>query len=318
MALDNYESILKVFANTTDTVVTPQSVVDGGKDKNKWMREGDGTSLNIHEGAGFDFRYHVLKTFFLVFREDIQTTYTTTTGGYYGTSTTTHNGPKIPKYHYVTYYLGYHGNETWFDDKNGEWNRFVNGPVEFLGPIANYGDTDTTSAKSLEAASVAVAGVSLLMQEWSGHFTRWTKELNVKGSELQGTAAGVLKQHIDYFAKQMAIVHDALDASKAATNLQKNANTLATTARTLANDIAMWAISNHPIYAMNKVFREIVDKIPTLRRWARPSGTRWWPAATRRPWSTTPPAGIRTRPPRSSGASSSRRPRTSGWPRSRP
>ena len=245
MPFDTYENILKIFADSTDVVIDRQAVVDGGTDKNKWLKDGAGVSHTIAPGEEFKWNYHRGKAFWLTFVEPYQTTYTTTTtyGGYYGNTqvTTTHNGPVINKYHYFTYVLAYAGNTEWMNDKNSEWYKFANGPSEYLNQLAFYGDTDTTSAKSLEAAAVAVTGVIRVMEDWSALFKRWADELNVKGSQLQGTAAGVLKQHLQYFSNEMKIVHDGLVDSNAATNLQNNANTLAQTARKVASAISDWA-----------------------------------------------------------------------------
>ncbi len=305
MALDNYEAILKLFAGTTDAITDRQAVVDGGPDKTKWIKDGDWISRHVTLAEGtWVFTADKWKIFTIRFDDTVKTGGETTTGGYYNNISVTSPVKETTTNYSFDYVLGYRVNHDWFNNKSAEWLKFSSTPTDYLEKIGAWGDTDTTSSKSLEAASVAIAGMTTLMETWSGEFTKWAGELNAKGSQLQGTAAGVLKQQLTYFAEQMKIVQNELVDSKAQANLLSNARTLATTAKQLAADIDTWRSPTPPGRLWTRSSRPTSwTSSRLLRPWATRSSRSSRPAGTRKSCSTTPAPGTGTRTCRSSGPS---------------
>src|SRR6187549_196892 len=117
MAYDKYETILKIFAGSTNTITDRQAVVDGGTDKNKWIKDGDGISHNVLLTEGvWQFTADLWHVYTIPFDDTTTSSGSTSYGGYYNNIPITTPGKTSTTNYKFAYVLGYRVNHDWFNN----------------------------------------------------------------------------------------------------------------------------------------------------------------------------------------------------------
>jgi len=268
--LNKMEAIVQEFAGVDDPLPPDrQAVVNGG------------TDTDTTKQAWIDGPHWVGKV--LQDTDDVPTgfDYTLTLNFYYPNVTSGGNSAydsgdgwaiqtKVPSY---KFFMGYSPN-PWFDDQAGAYQKWLQRPLAILAEITRSPyENDQVSGRSLFAGGEAVNDVLNLMKDWKVTFTNWSKEIAVTGSDLQGSAAGLMKEQLEYFAAQMGSIADKLDGNGVPQAINNAAAQLNKTVQKLFDDISNWQMltSNTPQAAMSSLwFDKVVNPMLGGLYWAPP------------------------------------------------
>ena len=146
--------------------------------------------------------------------------------------------------HY-TYVTGANFNWSWFNDSSKPWQVFIHYPSDILHPLASWPyENDDYSPNSVTFAANMVTGINQLLEKWIPQFNSWADDVNAPGGDFQGSAAGVLKQHLTAFRVQLQGISDQLTNPGLAADLNSTAGNMVQVAKDLSAAFDSWWSSN--------------------------------------------------------------------------
>jgi hypothetical protein len=153
-------------------------------------------------------------------------------------------------------------NDSWFSASADPWQQFSLGPQYILNNITSSPwQSDVFSPSSFYYAGTLVGNLAGLIQSWQQSFHQWADDVDVSGSDWQGSAAGVFKHTLQTFESQLGALNAQLTPPSLGTALTTLQQNMASYVSTLSQAFFDWhgKPENMPANVVNALLQNTMN-----------------------------------------------------------